>query len=117
MRVETNQISRDWTVLHNNRTFYVNYTESDGQTLALCNRNNWEVWEQTDDAVEEFNEYAFKDSTPEERARAKENSLLKEKLIRFGMENWDNRFMQEIKQKLQEQKELLESILDSVLDS
>jgi len=34
--VETNQISRDWTVLHEGRTFYVNFTESDGQTLALA---------------------------------------------------------------------------------
>lgn len=46
MQLETNQISRDWTILHNGRKFYVNYTESDGQTLALCNQDNWEVWEQ-----------------------------------------------------------------------
>jgi hypothetical protein len=112
MRLETNQISRDWTILHDSRKFYVNYTDSDGQTLALCNRNNWEVWEETDDDVEELNEFVFKDDTPEERARAEKNSLLKERLIRFCIENWDNHFMQEIKAKLQEQKELLGGILD-----
>ena len=112
MRLETNQISRDWTVIHKGRTFYVNYTEADCQTLALCNRNNWEVWEETDDGVEELNAYVFKDDTPEERANAEENSLLKERLIRFCIENWDNKFMQELKENLQEQNEVLGGILD-----
>ena len=112
MQLEVNQISRDWTILHEGRTFYVNLTDSDGQTLALCNRNNWEVWEQTDEAVEELSEYIFESSTPEEQKRAEENSLLKEKLIKFCIENWDNQFMHEIKDKLQEQKQLLGGILD-----
>jgi hypothetical protein len=112
MQLETNQISRDWTILHNGRKFYVNLTECDGQTLALCNRNNWEVWEETDDGAEELNAYVFKDYTPEERTRAEENSLLKEKMIRFCLENWDNKFIQEIRKKLDEQKEILGGILD-----
>ena len=45
MKVEQNIVSRDWTVLHKGRRFYVNFTESDVQTLALCNRDNWEVSE------------------------------------------------------------------------
>ena len=112
MQLETNQISRGWTILHSGRKFYVNLTESDGQTLALCNRDNWEVWEETDDGTEELNEFVFRDDTAEERAKAKENSLLKERLIRFCIENWDNKFMQELKEKLQEQKQLLRGILD-----
>ena len=72
MRLEQNQISRDWTILHNGRRFYVNLTESDGQTLALCNRDNWEVWEQTEDGVEELSEYVFKSSTPREKKRAEQ---------------------------------------------
>jgi hypothetical protein len=112
MQLETNQISRDWTILHNGRKFYVNYTESDGQTLALCNRNNWEVWEETDDGVEELNEYVFKGDTAEEQKKAEGNSLLKERLIRFCIENWDGQFMQEIKEKLQGQNELLGGILN-----
>ena len=87
-------------------------TESDGQTLALCNRENWEVWEQTEDGVEELSEYVFKSSTPQERKRAEQNYLLKEQLIAFCIENWDNEFMQEIKEKLQEQKQLLKGILN-----
>ena len=54
MKIEQNIISRDWTVLHKGRKFYVNFTESDGQTLMLCNRGNWEVSEETDDGVEEL---------------------------------------------------------------
>jgi len=59
MQLEANQISRDWTVLHDGRKFYVNYTQSDGQTLALCNRDNWDIWEETDEGPEELEIYAF----------------------------------------------------------
>lgn len=113
MQLVTNQISRDWTILHNGRKFYVNLTESDGQTLALCNRDNWEVLEETDDGIEELDEHVLGAATPEEQTRAEENYLLKERLIRFCIENWDNQFMHEIKEKLQEQKGLLEDILKS----
>ena len=43
MEIEQNTISRDWTVLHEGRRFFVNFTDSDGQTLALCNRDTWEM--------------------------------------------------------------------------
>ena len=107
MQLETNQISRDWTILHNGRTFYINYTEADCQTLALCNRGNWEVWEETDDGTEELNEYSFKDNTPEQRKQAQKNAHLKRKLIRFCIDNWDNPFMQEIKEQFLEQKDIM----------
>lgn len=112
MRLEANQISRDWTVLHDGRKFYVNYTDSDEQTLALCNRNNWEVWEETDEGTEELNGCALKSDTAEEQGKVQENSLLRERLIKFCMEHWDDLFMHEIRQKLQEQKALLEGILN-----
>jgi hypothetical protein len=112
MRLEMNQISRDWAIVHDGRKFHVNYTDSDGQTLALCNRNNWEVWEETDEGTEELDVYFSEGDTPEEQRKAEKNSLLKERLIMFCIENWDNQFMQEIKAKLQEQKELLGGILD-----
>ena len=112
MQLEKNQISRDWTILHNSRKFYVNFIESDGQTLAHCNRDNWKVWEETDDGIEELNEFVFKNDTSQGQANAEENSLLKEKLISYCIENWDNKFIQELKEKLQEQKQLLGSILN-----
>ena len=112
MRLETNLLSRDWTVIHKGRTFYVNYTEADCQTLALCNRGNWEVWQETDDGTEELNEYSFKDDTPEQRRQAQKNAHLKHELLRFCIDNWDNKFIQQLREKLQEQKQLLGGILD-----
>ena len=110
MQLELNQISRDWTVLHKGRTFYVNYTESDGQTLALMNRDNWEVWEQTEEGTEELDIYAFRSDSAEKREQVRENFELMKRLIRFCIENWDNGFLQEIKKDLQEQKEALEAL-------
>ena len=107
MQMEANQISRDWTILHDGRKFYVNYTESDGQTLALMNRDNWEVLEETEDGPEELNMYVFKDDTPKEREIATKNTLLKEKLVKFCIKNWDNNFIQEIRKEITEQAQLL----------
>ncbi|MDD5134566.1 MAG: hypothetical protein PHP01_04045 [Phycisphaerae bacterium] len=67
MQLEANQISRDWTILHNGRTFYVNFTESDGQSLALLNRDNWEIYEETDESTEELDIYIFGDDTPQQK--------------------------------------------------
>jgi hypothetical protein len=107
MQLETNIISRDWTVIYKGRTFYVNYTEADCQTLALCNRGNWEVWQETDDGTEELNEYSFCDDKPEQKRQVRKNARLKEKLVKFCIDNWDNQFMQEIKEQFLEQKDLL----------
>jgi hypothetical protein len=103
MQLEANQISRDWTILHNGRKFYVNYTDSDGQTLALLNRNNWEVLEETDDGTEELDVYGFSADTPQQQKNAKENFRLAEELIKFCIKNWDNKFMQEIKKEMEQQ--------------
>ena len=110
MLLEMNQIARDWTILHAGRRFYVNLTECDGQTLALCNRDNWEVQEETDEGMEELNVYAFESDTPEEKEQVKENMVLMEKLIRFCIESWDNEFMATIKEKLLTQKGVLERL-------
>jgi hypothetical protein len=36
MQLQANQISRDWTVLHDGRKFYVNYTQSDTDSRAIA---------------------------------------------------------------------------------
>jgi hypothetical protein len=100
MKIEQNTISRDWTILHKGRRFFVNLTESDGQTLMLCNRNNWEVSEETDDGIEELSSFIFKDSGAAEQKQAEENAKLIEKLIAFCIENWDNEFMHELQDEL-----------------
>ncbi|MHC4070484.1 MAG: hypothetical protein ACYSWW_11240 [Planctomycetota bacterium] len=109
MQLEANQISRDWTMLHKGRKFYVNYTDSDGHTLALMNRGNWEVLEERDDDTEELNVYVFKTSTQKERRLAAKSALLKEELVKFCIENWENSFIQQIKKEMAERAELLAS--------
>ena len=108
MKLESNQISRDWTVLHDGRKYYVNYTQSDTQTLALCNRDNWEVLEETDKGPEELDIYGFERDGPDGQSKIDANFRLMKKLIRFCIENWDNRFIMNIKEDLEEQKEALE---------
>ena len=102
MELDANHVSRDWTVLHKGRKFYVNFTDSDWQSLALCNRDNWEIFEETDDGTEELDIYGFKGDSPERQKTVEENIRLAEELIKFCIENWDNRFMQEIKKELQQ---------------
>jgi len=110
MELERNQISRDWTILHEGKTFYVNYTQSDGPTLALMNRDHWEVLEETDEGPEELDIYGSSGDSEEERARVQENFKLMKRLIRFCITNWDRGFMRQIKEDLQEQKEALEAV-------
>jgi hypothetical protein len=108
VKIEQNTISRDWTILYKGRRFFVNLTESDGQTLMLCNRSNWEISEETEDGIEELHGYVFKDSTAAERQQAQENVRLIEKLIAFCIDNWDNEFMHEVQDDLWGQKGHLE---------
>ena len=102
MQIESNQISRDWTILHKGRKFHVNYTDSDGQTLALLNRDNWEIWEETDDGTEELDVYIFNDATPQQKKVAENNIKLANGLVSFCIKNWNNRFMQEIKKDMEQ---------------
>jgi hypothetical protein len=107
MEIEQNTMSRDWTVVHQGRRFFVNFTESDGQTLALCNRENWQIQEETEDGIEEFNAYVFSKSSPEEQKQAQENARMIDELIVFCIRNWDNRFMAELRTDLKEQRKTL----------
>jgi hypothetical protein len=67
MKIVQNTRARDWTVWHTGRRFCVDCTESDGQTLALVNRDNWQVCEETEDETEELDVCVCKDGGPEER--------------------------------------------------
>ena len=107
MRIEQNTISRDWTVRHQGHRFFVNFTESDGQTLALCNRENWDIQEETEDGIEQFDACVLSNSSPEEQEQADENAKVIDDLIVFCIRNWDNRFMRNLKKDLAEQRERL----------
>ena len=104
MEIEQNTISRDWTIVHEGRRFYVNFTESDGQTLALCNRDNWEIQEETEDGTEELNAYAFSDSSLEARAKAQGNAEMIDKLIDFCLAHWENEVAREMTENMEMQR-------------
>ena len=108
MRIEQNTISRDWTVVHKGRRFFVNLTESDGQTLALCNRDNWEIDEETEGSIRELNAYACPGDRPGEQEQTRENAEMIDTLIGFCIRKWDNGFMQDMKENLEEQRRRLE---------
>jgi ABC-type tungstate transport system permease subunit len=102
MQLELNQISRDWIILHKGRTFYVNYTDSDGQTLVLLNRDNWEIWEDMGERTELLNVYGFSTDTPQQRKAIGKNVRLANELIKFCVKNWDNKFMQNVKKDMEQ---------------
>ena len=100
MKTEQNTLSRDWIIRHEGRTFYVNFTESDGQTLTLFNRDNWDITEETDEEAIELNGYIFSSMTEQERLKAQDEALLIKKIISYCVENWGNEFMQQLEQDL-----------------
>jgi len=89
MKIEQNTISRDWTVVYEGRRFYVNFTESDGQTLALCNRENWQIQEETEGSIEELNVHVLSNSSPDEQEQAEENAGVMDRLIDFCLARWE----------------------------
>jgi hypothetical protein len=103
MEIEQNTISRDWTVLHEGRRFYVNFTESDGQTLALCNRENWQIQKGTENGIEEFGACVFKDSSLTEREQAQENVEMIDELRDFCLAHWENEVAWEMTENMEMQ--------------
>lgn len=86
---EQNKISRDWAITSKGKTYYVNLTYSDGQTLALCNRNYWEIQDENGKEVC----YAFKGEQPE----LSENEI--DEIIEFCTKNFlTESFKEELKE-------------------
>ena len=101
MEIEQNTISRDWTVTHEGRRFFVNFTDGDTQTLGLCNRDNWKIREETEDDIEESGACVFSSSL-EERERAWEDAEMIDVLIGFCLGHWE----QEVAREMTEQREM-----------
>ena len=105
MKIEQNTISRDWTVLYRGHRYFVNFTISDGQTLLLCNREHWQIHKETEEEIEEFNAYVFSNSNHKEKQQAAKNARIIEKLIQFCVQHWDNNFMQQIQEMIEQESE------------
>lgn len=61
LEVEQNSISRWWTIKYKGKTYCVDFTYSDGQSLALLNRNYWQI---TDTETDEDVTLAFEGQEP-----------------------------------------------------
>lgn len=79
-------ISRYFEVRYKGKIYYVDYTESDYQNLALCNRDNWVV---TDEEGEELQICVSNDSSPEQIRTAEKNAKIFDKLVKFCIKNFD----------------------------
>jgi hypothetical protein len=104
MEIEQNTISRDWTVLHEGRRFFVKFMDSGGQTLALCNRESWQIQEETEGRIEESGACAFGESSLEKQAKAQENAEIIDMLIDFCLAYWENEVAWEMTENRQKQR-------------
>lgn len=109
MEIEQNTISRDWTIVHKGRRFFVNFTNSDGQTLGLCKRENWQIHEETEDGTEELSPYVFSNSSPEEQKQAEENADIIERLVDFCLGHWEHEVSWETTEQMEMQKRRLDA--------
>lgn len=79
-------IQKTFYVEHEGRTYYVDFIDSDGHTLGLLNRNNWEI---IDEDHEELQIWEFRSNTKENIKIIKENQKLSDKLIEFCIKNFN----------------------------
>ena len=71
IKILQNTLLRSFAVKHKNKTYYIDYLNSDGQILGLINRDYWEIideeWEEIEDeklkqnlisfCIKHFNDY------------------------------------------------------------
>ncbi len=84
MKLTQSTLQRNFTIKLKDKTYYVNYLNSDGQTIGLINRDNWEV---RDEEGEEINTYVFKNTNEIE---INKNLKLVNKLINFCVKHFED---------------------------
>ncbi len=87
MKIEQTTIQKTFTVSYRNKTYYIDYVNSDGQTLALLNRNNWEIYREDHELLEI---YLFKCDSEKEKLMAKKNVELANKLIELCIKHFND---------------------------
>jgi len=81
MEIKQNTISRDWQVSFRDKIYFVNFTYSDGQSLALLNRNFWEIVDAEGNEVC----YAMGDDKPEL------SDFIQTQMVNFCIRNFLNK--------------------------
>ncbi len=86
MKLKQTIINKTFFVEHNGKTYCVDYVNSDSHTLALSNRNNWEI---TDQEGEQINLYSFSKMTKKEKREIERNFKLFEELTCLCIKNFN----------------------------
>ena len=80
-------IAKYFTVQYKGKTYYIDYVNSDGQTLLLSNRDYWEI---LDEELEELCVSEFQNDTKKEKEQIKKNIKLANKLISFCIKHFSD---------------------------
>ncbi|MDO8460300.1 MAG: hypothetical protein Q7S74_04280 [Nanoarchaeota archaeon] len=87
MKITQTTIQKTFYVQIKDKTYYVDFVNSDDHNLSLLNRNNWEIY---DESHEELDLYTY-DNTNKKRAREiKKNWQLAKKLINFCIKHFND---------------------------
>ena len=73
MKLQQTIMEKNFHVKMNNKLYYVSYLNSDGQTLALLNRNNWEIFTEDHELLDI---YSFKGDNKAKKLKAEKNLIL-----------------------------------------
>ena len=87
MKLEQTTLQKTFIVKHKGKSYFINYMDSNGQTLGLLNRNNWEV---CDENSEELQVYMFQGDGKKKKEQAKKNLELAEKLVGFCIKHFED---------------------------
>jgi hypothetical protein len=80
MKLVQTVVEKDFFVEHGGKLYYVNYLASDGHSLGLLNRDEWEI---TCEDHESLGIYEFSEINKKEKAEVRKNQILADKLIDF----------------------------------
>lgn len=86
MKLQQTIIEKNFHVKTGNKIYYVNYLNSDGQTLGLLNRSAWEVY---DAEGEEITFDYLKEMDKKEKKQINKNYKLVNKLITFCIKHFN----------------------------
>ena len=87
MKLTQSVIQKTFTVTHKNKTYYIDYLNSDSQILGLSNRDYWQV---LDEELEEVCIYQFQNAAKKEKEQINKNVKLTNRLINFCIKHFDD---------------------------
>ena len=77
-------------MIYYGKDYYVDYINSDGQTIALLNRDNWMIY---DKDGEELQIYLFNKDNKKQKEKIKKKIALAEKLIEHCIKHFSDFYL------------------------